>query len=114
MFDHRNLATEGLYPGLVSTFSIAVLGALEFEITLEKIGGGGFGGPVLRKDKYRLSIVVRRKDRTWKYETVISQTFARVIAKLENVKKKEPSIVVESVRARVEEMTEPTIRVTKK
>jgi hypothetical protein len=37
-----------------------------------------------------------------------------VIAKLENVKKKEPSIVVESVRARVEEMTEPTIRVTKK
>jgi len=118
VFDHRNLATEGLYPGLVSTFSIAVLGALEIEVIIEpvvpSVGGGGFGVVLPRKDKYKLRIIVRRKDKTWNYETIISSTTARVIAKLNRVKRVEPQIVVESSAVKVIEKEEPTIKVTKK
>ena len=118
MFDHRNLATEGLYPGLVSTFSMAVLGLLEIEVIIEPVapsfGGGGYGGVVLpRKDKYKLRIIVRRKGKTWNYETIITDTTARVIAKIAKVKKKEASVVLESVQAKIDR-EEPTIKVTKK
>ena len=118
MFDHKNLATEGLYPGLVSTFSIAVLGALEIEVIIEPVvpgfgGGGGFDVVLPRKDKYKLRIIVRRKGKTWNYETIITDTTARVIAKIAGVKKKEASVVVESVQAKIDR-EEPTIKVTKK
>lgn len=118
MFDHRNFATDGLYPGLTSTFSIAVLGALEIEVILEPIapiGGGGYGGVVVpRKDKYRLRIFVRRKGREWKYEGEVSNATARVIAKLSGITLKEPEVVVESVSAKIVNREEPTIKVTKR
>lgn len=83
MFDHRNLATEGLYPGLVSTFSIAILGALEFEIIIEPevpLGGGaGFVRPI--DAKYILTIRVSRKGKVWETKTKISYSTAKVFAK---------------------------------
>lgn len=116
MFDHRNLATEGLYPGLVSTFSIAVLGTLEIEVIIEPVvpsfGGGGVVLP--RKDKYKIKIRVKRKDKVWNYESIVSSTTARVIAKLMKVEKKEPEVVLENVTARVKQDTEPQIKVIKK
>lgn len=118
MFDHRNLATEGLYPGLVSTFSIAVLGALEIEVIIEpvvpSVGGGGYGVVLPRKDKYKIKIRVKRKDKVWNYESIVSSTTAKVIAKLMRVEKKEPEVVLENVTARVKQDIEPQIKVIKK
>lgn len=118
MFDHRNLATEGLYPGLVSTFSIAVLGALEIEVIIEPVvpsfGGGGYGVPLPQKDKYRVRIRIKRKGKVWEYENIVSSTTARIIAKLMKVEKKDPEVVLENVRASIVQDVDPTIKVTKK
>lgn len=101
MFDHRSLATDGLFPGLVSTFSVAIAGALLLDVIIEPIirpsGGGGYV-PGARKDKYKVTIRVSRNGKIWKYERVVTNTAARVLAKVLQVKlPEEPQITVHSV-----------------
>lgn len=88
MFDHRNFALLGLYPGLVSTFSVAGLGQLEITLTpIEPefqpgLGGGGYYGPrISSPTKYLLKIRITRKGKTWESQSTISSTFAKVLAK---------------------------------
>lgn len=119
MFDTRNFATGGLYPGLVSTFSVASLGHLEIQVIIEPVfpEGGGAAGPGIlrpRKDKYKVKIIVRRKGKTWKYETTVSSITANVVAKFAGLVLKQPAVVVENVVAKVQTVEEPTIRVIKK
>jgi hypothetical protein len=114
VFDHKNFATQGLYPGLVSTRSIANLGQFEFEVTIEPIpgsGGGGFSYTPLSvgPTKYKIRIRVTRKGKTWEYEQIVGLTMAKVVAKVINKKIAEPTISV--VNTSMVENKDPVIKV---
>jgi hypothetical protein len=83
VLDHRNFALLGLFPGLVSTRSVANLGQFEFEIIIEpevpSLGGGAYLSPA--PTKYILTIRVSRKGKTWELKSKISNVTAKVIAK---------------------------------
>lgn len=71
---------------MVTTFSIACLGHLGIEISIEpevpSLGGGSGGGYISpSQTKYLLKIKVSRKNKSWDYEGKISRTTAKVIAK---------------------------------
>lgn len=88
MFDHRNLAVEGLFPGLVTTQSVANLGLFDIEVIIQPIpvGGGGGYAPTLKPDKYQVTIRVTMKNgRRWTYTRVVSNTLARVFARLARI-----------------------------
>tara|TARA_R110000772_G_scaffold81358_3_gene173080 strand:+ start:295 stop:630 length:336 start_codon:yes stop_codon:yes gene_type:complete len=102
-FDHRNFATEGLFPGLVTTRSIANLGSFEIEVTITPAGPAGGGGgywedvPQNKRD-YRINIRVTRKGKVWDYERVVNNWSAKVLAKLLKVKlPDDPKIIVHNV-----------------
>lgn len=110
MFDTRNFALLGLYPGITSTRSIANLGQFEVEIIIEpevpSLGGGsGYISPV--PSKYILTIRVSRKGKTWETKSKISITTAKVIAKF--LRKELPT--VEVVDTKVIYKEEPTVEV---
>lgn len=111
VFDHRNFATQGLYPGLVSTRSVANLGHFEIQVIIEPVsqGGGGWAPVGLSYDKYRIRIIVTRKGKTWEYEQIVSSTTAKIVAKVLKKKVAEPTI---SVNSRIIESNEPEIKVT--
>jgi hypothetical protein len=86
MFDTRNMATLGLYPGLTTLRSIANMGHFEVEIIIEpevpSFTGGGASGPwTVPQTKYLLKIRVSRKGKTWEYNSKLNQSTAKVLAK---------------------------------
>lgn len=115
------MATQGLYPGIVSTRSIANLGHFELEITIRRGGGGGIAdttrlGPAGKKeDKYIITIRVKYKTRIWEYERTVTEPTAKVAAKLLRTELPQeeaaPDIVV---TVQEKPVTEPTIEVYKK
>lgn len=115
MFDHRNLATGGLFPGITTHRSIANLGHFEIEVTIERWprGGGGWYDQTDDEDKYRITIrVTSKKGKVWDYSTVVSEETANVVAKLVNIKLHDhPTIVVHSVTVNAQD---PQIKVYKK
>lgn len=110
MFDHRNFALNGLYPGLVSTFSVAVFGQLQIDIELVPElpaggGGAGYAGYVSNKHtKYLLRIKVSRKGKAWDFESKISNTTAKVLAKF--IKQELPTVVVTDIQLHTKEQPE--------
>lgn len=109
------MALNGLFPGLVTTRSVANLGTFEIEVIIEPIrpsGGGGYV-PGDRKDKYKVTIRISMKSgKTWKLERIVSNTLARVVARLMKIKlevEETPQIVVHSVTATTE--SKPDIKV---
>jgi hypothetical protein len=97
------MALNGLFPGLVTTRSVANLGVFEIEVIIEPTYPGGGGGyvPGAKPDKYKVTIRVTMKNgRVWNYSRVVTNTIARVIAKLTGVKfEEQPDITVTSVVA---------------
>lgn len=97
---------------------MANLGHFEIEVIIEPVypnyGGGGWSPAPLGSatDKYIIRIRVRRKDKTWEYETVVRNTTAKVVAKLIGKKIDQP--IVELVNTSMVENTTPTIKVTVK
>jgi hypothetical protein len=115
VFNHKLLATDGLFPGLKSTLSIATLGAFTIGIDITPVyptgAGGGGVGPNLETDKYKVTIRVSFKDKHWKIERIVNKFMARVAARLTGVKlPEEPKIVITSVSART---ITPEIKVDK-
>jgi hypothetical protein len=111
VFDPRSFATDGLYPGLFSTLSFAVIGAFDVEVTIVPVtptgGGGGYSAPI--KPKYKIRIKVTRKNRVWNFESEINDRTARVIAKVLKIdKKKEPEVKVTSASVKT---NEPSVKV---
>lgn len=101
MFDHRNMATDGLFPGLVSTFSIAVLGTLEFQVQIfeeqptqstHRSGGTihhssttnhSYGNVGHTNNKYSVQVTVSHKGRQWHTKQyAVNGTAAKVLAKV--------------------------------
>ncbi len=85
-FDHRLLATDGLFPSLTSHFSIAVLGAFFVEVIIEP--------PVKKPDlgyadlEYKITIRVRRKDKVWEQSRYVSYFTGKSLEKVVAVFKK--------------------------
>lgn len=102
MFDHRSYATEGLFPGLVSTRSIANLGAFIFEVIIELVEPAAGRSPIARpqyeKDKYKITIRVRHKDRIWSIDSVVSKLTAQIAARLLRTQLVEPNVEVSVVQ----------------
>lgn len=100
MFNHKNFATGGLFPGLVSTRSIANLGHFDIEIIIEPVypgTGGGFG--IAKPDKYKVTFRVTTKNgKVWNYSKTVSVATARVVARISKIKMEEPpEIIVHSI-----------------
>jgi hypothetical protein len=99
VFDHKNFALNGLYPGMTSTRSIANLGHFEVEVTIEPVGpgfgGGGYYEPYSPSStKYKVKMRITRKGKTWEYEQIVGSTTAKIIAKVIKVKVAEPAVSV--------------------
>jgi hypothetical protein len=115
VFDHRNFATHGLFPGLVTTSSIANLGHWSVEVIIEPVvptgGGGGFYTP-LKPDitKYRVRIRITRKGKVWEYDKVVNLATAKVVAKVIGKTIQSPSITVG--KTSMVEQVDPVIKVT--
>lgn len=115
MFNHKNAAVEGLYPGMTTHKSIANLGLFDFEITIEPqppsgFGGGGFYSPLnVGPTKYKVKIKITRKGKTWEYEQIVGLTMAKVLAKVTKIKIAEPTFSI--VNTSMVENTEPVIKV---
>lgn len=111
MFNHKSFATGGLFPGLVTTRSVANLGSFEIEVIIEPVspgvGGGGYHQPV--KAKYKIKIRVTRKNKVWDFESEITDVTARVMAKILRVElKKEPTVQVTSAKIKT---NDPSVKV---
>jgi hypothetical protein len=99
VFDHRNFALLGLYPGLVSTRSVANLGHFEVEVIIEPVTGGGGGwAPATPITKYNVRIIVRTKTKVWDYKTTVNTTMARVIARVIGKKLEEPTVTMTGIK----------------
>lgn len=93
MFDHKNMALDGMYPGLQSTFQIALRGEFETEVIIVPVvprpsGGGGWGPPALHQVAKHFRVTVRVKyNGKWYEETqIVDEQQARVIANLKGIK----------------------------
>jgi hypothetical protein len=80
-FDHRLLATDGLFPNLTSHFSIAVLGAFYVEIIIEppKPKGPDYGYADL---EYKITIRVRYNGKTWDQSRYVSYFTGKSLEKV--------------------------------
>lgn len=99
MFFHRNMATHGLFPGIVSTRSIANLGHFEIEVIVTEEGAGGGGGSIAahpgiyvpwkgkpQQRKKSVQIVVKfSKDQVWRRAYVIDSRGADMLVKVINI-----------------------------
>lgn len=79
------MAVHGLYPGIVSTRSIANLGHFEIEVIIEPVApggvGGGYGGSRKSED-YKITIRVTRKGKLWTQSYVVKKVVAKVFARI--------------------------------
>lgn len=119
-FDHENFALNGLYPGLVTTRSIANIGHLKVDVIIEPITDVGRGIADTtrlskKKDKYKVTIRVTYKTRVYEYSSIVGEWVANIYARLlgvELMKPVDPTITMESVTVKRPE--EITVEVTKR
>lgn len=119
-FDHENFALNGLYPGMVTTRSIANIGHLKVEVIIEPVDDVGRGIADTtrisgRKDKYKVTIRVTYKNRVYEYSSIVGSWVANIYARMLGVELKkpvDPTITMESVTVKRPE--EITVEVTKK
>ena len=117
-FDHENFATNGLYPGLVTTRSIANLGHLKVEISIRRKGGPGTARTTdlsRKEDKYIVTIRVTYGTRVYEYSREDGRWEANIYAKLMGVELStlpDPVVTMDSVT--VKQPEEITGKVTKK
>ncbi len=90
MFDHKNLALGGFYPGLVTTLSVANLGTFDVEVIITPVVSGGGGGyvPVVRgqkPDRYRVTVRVIHGQRRYEESIIVDDFQARITAKMNGI-----------------------------
>jgi hypothetical protein len=90
MFYHQSAALQGLYPGVVTTASIASQGLFEFEIIITPVvsaaGGGGYVPSFQGKpERYRVKVRVKINNVWSEDELIVDDTEARVIAKFRGI-----------------------------
>ena len=91
MFYHKNLAVDGLFPGIISKRSVSNLGTFETTIIIEPVKPASTGGgyvPVARgekPDRYRVTIRVVINGKRFEDTYIVDDTKARVMAALHGV-----------------------------
>jgi len=122
-FDHQNFATHGLYPGLVTTRSVANVGHFKLEVIIELLPDGppgSAGGAIStrgrpKKDKYKVTIRVMYKTRIWELERELGQNMANVTAKFLGTELPEdPNVSVTVHTVDEKSLAGPLIKVFKK
>ena len=93
MFSHKNLALEGMFPGLQSTRSIALRGEFETEVIITPVvpsyGGGGGWQPAILGTKakhFRITVRIKYNGKWYEDTQVVDERQARVIAQLKGIK----------------------------
>lgn len=100
MFDHRNYASNGFYPGLYEPFSAANNGILDKEVIITPVirdtGGGGGWVPSLsgKPDRYRVEVKLRYNGKEYIDSKIVDDNEARIIAELHGVTKFETDKVI--------------------
>lgn len=104
MFEHKNMALEGMYPGMQSTFQIALRGEFETEVIITPVvpqytGGGGFvSAPLhLRAKHFRVTVRVKFNGKWYEETQIVDEKEARVIAALKGIKSFSTGSVMVSV-----------------
>jgi hypothetical protein len=103
MNDGTNFALDGLYPGLVTTQSIASLGYLVSVVVISpvvrELGGGGWGPVPLggHAENYRVTIRVKTGDRVYEETLIVDDNTARIVAKLNGISHFDENNVMVSV-----------------
>lgn len=124
MFEHKNLAVQGLFPGQVTTRSIANLGTYETEVIIEPViphssGGGGWGGfvpaPLHRKPThFRVTVRIKYNGKWYEDTQIVDEKQARVIATLKGIKNFSTNNVMVSVNGvQIYEQEQITITVNR-
>lgn len=109
MIDHRSFATDGLYPGSVSTYSIALLGSFITEVIIEPVipqstGGGGYLPLGRVSNKYIIRIRIKRGSKVWEIAHEVNEYTAKVTAKFLGIKLPEiPNFAINSITETVKE-----------
>lgn len=80
-FNHTLMATEGLYPGMATVFSFALLGAGSYEIVVvpPQPKKNNYGYSDLQ---YKIIIRVKKKDKVWEQSRYVSYFSGKSIEKI--------------------------------
>jgi hypothetical protein len=102
MFDKENLALGGLFPGLVTTNSIANLGTFTVEVIIQPVVSNGGGGwvPVSRgqrPDRYLVTVKITYDGETYETSKVVDDDRAKIDAKLNGITEFTPEEVMVSI-----------------
>ncbi len=103
MFEHKNLAVQGLFPGQVTTRSVANLGTYEIEVIIQPVvprsGGGGFvPAPLhIKPTHYRVTVRVKYNGKWYEDTQIVDEHNASVIATLKGIKNFQTGNVMVSV-----------------
>lgn len=114
MFYHRNLALNGLYPGVTSIRSISNMGMFETTVIIEpvKSSGGGYV-PVAKgekPDRYRVTIRVIVNGKKYEETYIVDDHEARIMANVHGVMIFTEDVVMVAVNG-VQVINEDEVRV---
>lgn len=90
MFNHKQLALDGMYPGLQQTFQIALRGEFDTEVIIEPVAplpGGGWAPAnkgTLAKH-FRVTVRVKFNGKWYQDSQIVDEYKARVIAYLRGI-----------------------------
>lgn len=118
MFNALSLATGGLYPGLVTPFSIAMLGSFDVEVIIEPVILGGGGGYVpaprwQKPDRYRVTVRVYHNGKRYEETAIVDDNEARVMARMNGIEKFSEDEVMVSFNGIQVNKSNPIITITK-
>lgn len=116
MFNIANVAMDGMFPGMFSTFGVASLGLLEKTVTIVPVvtsqGGGYVPAAIGQKpDRYRVTIRIIFNGKVYEDTVYVADTRARIIAKLNGIYEFVDDDVMISVNG-IQVMTETQTEIT--
>lgn len=119
MFDHKKMATHGLFPGTVTNLGVANMGVYDVEVIITPVvqnAGGGFSfAPLHRKPThFRVTVRIKYNGKWYEDTQIVDEKQARVIATLKGIKNFSTNNVMVSVNGvQIYEQEQITITVNR-
>ena len=118
MFHHRNMAVNGLFPGLTTTRSVSNLGTFETVVIIQPVVSNGGGGYVpvrrgQRPDRYKVTVRVSYDGKTHEDSVIVDDIEARVQAELHGITEFNETEVMISINGIQVNKSNPIITITK-